>query len=81
LWPLKWCCPKKIAQKRKNLLAMKIEPDTKDGSGASRGSISRIYEGVGNPSVYPYFEWLFRAALWRHGLPFQRSRSQCAGLG
>jgi hypothetical protein len=66
--------------KEKNLLAMKIDPGMKDGGGASRGSITRIYEGVGNP-VYLHFEWLLRAALWRHRLLFQRIGSQCPGLG
>ena len=37
-------------------------------SGESQGTISRNYEAVGNPSVYPYFEWLSgprcAAAVW-----------------
>jgi hypothetical protein len=54
----------------KNFLAMSIQSDMKAG-GESQGTISRNYEGVGNPSVYPYFERLFRPALRGHGLPFQ----------
>jgi hypothetical protein len=54
---------KKNQKRIKYLLAMKINSGT-NGGGASRGSISRSYEGVGkNPSVYPYFERLFRPAV------------------
>jgi hypothetical protein len=58
---------------------MPIQSDMKTG-GASLGTISRGYEGVGkNPSVYPYFERLFRAALRGHGLLFQRDSGECSG--
>jgi hypothetical protein len=67
--------------KLKNLLAMKIRPDTNDGGGASRGSINRSYEGVGkNPSLCPYFERPLLAAMRGHGLPFQRIGGECAGF-
>jgi hypothetical protein len=62
---------------RKNFLAMSIQSDMKAG-GESQGTISRNYEGVGNPSVYPYFERLFRPALRGHGLSFQRISSKRA---
>jgi len=59
-------------KKFKKLLAMIIGSDTNSCGGASLGSISRSYEVVGkDPSVYPYFERLFRSALRRHRLPFQ----------
>ena len=54
----------------KNFLAMSIQSDMKAG-GESLGTISRNYEGVGSPSVYPYFERLLRPVLRGHGLPFQ----------
>jgi hypothetical protein len=63
---------------KKNFLAMPIQSDMKTG-GESQGTISRNYEGVGNPSVYPYFERLFRPALRGHGLLFQRDSGECSG--
>ena len=54
---------------KKNLLAMAIHSDMKAG-GVSLGTISRTYEGVGNPSVYSYFERLLRPGLRGDGLPF-----------
>jgi hypothetical protein len=40
--------------KKKILLAMKFDPGTRGSGGASRGSRSRNYEGVGKtPFVYP----------------------------
>jgi hypothetical protein len=49
---------------------MTIDSDMKAG-GESQGTISRSYEGVGkNPSVYPYLERLFWAALRSHRFPF-----------
>ena len=61
----------------KNLLAMAIDSDMKAG-GESLGTISRNYEGVGIPSVYPYFEWPFRPALRGYGLSFQRDSGECS---
>jgi hypothetical protein len=63
---------------KKNFLAMAINSNMNVGGGESRGTISRNYEGVGNPSVYPYFHWLFRLALRGDGLPFQRLSSKRA---
>jgi hypothetical protein len=54
---------------RKSFLVMRINPGMKAG-GESPGTISRNYEGVGNPSVYLYFNRLFRPALRSHCLEF-----------
>jgi hypothetical protein len=63
----------------KKLLAMTIDSDTNEGRRIA-GSISRSY-GVGeNPSVYSYFERLFRPALRGDGLPFQRVGGECASF-
>jgi hypothetical protein len=56
---------------QRNLVAMAVDSDTSKG-GASRGSISRNYENDRNPSVYSYFERLFRPTLRGGGLPFRR---------
>lgn len=57
---------------------MTIDSDTNCG-GVSRGSIRRSYEGVGkNPSIYPYFERLFRPAVRGGGLPVRRVGGECA---
>jgi hypothetical protein len=55
---------------KKNFLAMAIDSDMNGCGSISRGSRRRNYEGVGNPWVYCYFEWLFRFALLGHGVPF-----------
>ena len=57
-----------------------IDSDMNAGGGESLGTISRNYEGVGNLSVYPYFERLLRPTLRGGRLPFRRQRSQRAGL-
>jgi hypothetical protein len=62
---------------KKNLLAMAIDSDMKAG-GVSQGTISRNYEGVGSPSVYPYFQRLFGLAMRGHYLRFQRISGQCS---
>ena len=63
--------------RKKSFLVIGIESDMKAG-GVSLGTISRNYEGVGNPSVYSYFERLFRPALRGHRLSFRRISSKRA---
>ena len=58
---------------------MTIDADTNQGD-ASRAAVSRTYENDRNPSVYLYFEQLFRPALRGDGLPFQRVGGECAGF-
>jgi hypothetical protein len=61
---------------------MKVSRDINERGGASRGSTSRSYEGVGkNPSAYPFIERPFRPALRGDGLLFERLAGECAGLG
>ena len=57
---------------------MRIDSDMNTGGGESLGTISRNYEGVGNLSVYLYFERLLRPVVRGDRLPFQRISSKRA---
>jgi len=71
---------KKNSPEQRILLAMTIDSDIHDGGSASPGSISRRYESVGNPFVYPYFKRFSRTPLRGHGFRVKRVAGECAGF-